>query len=94
MTNTLHKLKAALAVETLTHTTLADDSGVLLDIKGGKVLTLNSTGETLVKAIESGAGTVEEMAQLLVQKHGISEELARQDTEEFLDQLLDRLGMG
>ena len=57
-----------------------------LDFNG--MITLNETGVTLWKALESG-GTVEDLAKALTSEYDVSMELALQDAAAFVQKLKD-----
>ena len=71
----------------MTHTPLADGTGVLLNIGQGQVMSLNSTGQQLVQLILGGADTNEELAKALTEQHKIEYAVALNDVNEFIDQL-------
>ena len=55
----IKKIRGALESGRLTINALDDGSGVLLDIDGEQLLTLNRTGMRLVQAIDEGAAGVD-----------------------------------
>lgn len=71
----------------LTFTQLADRTGVLLDLEGQQVLTLNSTGCAVVSAITDGANNIEDLAQRLTATFDVDETTARQDVSDYLEEL-------
>lgn len=91
MTNIFTDLRDAIASGVLTHTELADGTGVLLDIRGGQVLTLNETGELLVQAICEAKSSPEDLADVLVDRHGIDKDTALRDCNEFLEHLSGKI---
>ena len=80
-------LSRILASERLTHTILADNSSVLLNINGMRVLSLNETGCFLVEAIKRGARTEAQLAAALRREFEVDETTARRDVEQFLSVL-------
>lgn len=64
-----------------------DGNGVLFNPDNNKLLTLNPAGVTLWKAFRSGA-TAEEGAKALTEQFEVSLELAQQDTDKFIQDLL------
>ena len=59
-------LATALNSERFSHTSLADGTGVILDIEGEQVLTLNETSEFLVAALLVGVADPAELVSRLV----------------------------
>ena len=56
-----------------------------LDLKG--VITLNSTAQTIWKALESGVETIDGLVVALMDEYEVDEPLARKATENFVAQL-------
>ena len=77
-------LAAALATDRYTHTALADGTGVILDIEGMHVLTLNQTGEFLVAAVLAGAAGEPDLVARLVAEFEVEEPQAHEDVSTFL----------
>ena len=77
-------LAAALATDRYTHTALADGTGVILDIEGMHILTLNETGEFLVAAMLAGAADEPDLVARLVGAFEVEEPHAREDVSAFL----------
>ena len=80
-------LAAALATDRYTHTALADGTGVVLDIEGMHILTLNETGEFLVAAMLAGAVDEPDLVARLVAGFEVEEPQAREDVSSFLVEL-------
>ena len=80
-------LAAALATDRYTHTALADGTGVVLDIEGMHILTLNETGEFLVAAMLAGATDEPDLVARLVGAFEVEEPQAREDVSAFLVEL-------
>ena len=80
----LPALAAALATDLYTHTALADGTGVILDIDGMHVLTLNQTGEFLIAAVLAGAADEPELVARLVAEFEVEAAQAREDVTAFL----------
>ena len=80
-------LAAALATDRYTHTALADGTGVILDIEGMHVLTLNQTGEFLVAAVLAGAAGEPDLVARLVAEFEVEEPQAHEDVSAFLVEL-------
>ncbi|MDX1625619.1 MAG: PqqD family protein [Wenzhouxiangellaceae bacterium] len=70
---------------------LDDGSGVLLDIEGEQLLTLNRTGLLLIQAVEGGADDVAELGAVLTAEFEVEPERAERDAEGFLDTVRDAL---
>lgn len=77
-------LVAALHSERFSHTSLADGTGVILDIEGEQVLTLNETSEFLVAAMLSGAANQAELSSRLVSEFEVETPQAEADVIAFL----------
>ena len=80
-------LAAALATDRYTHTALADGTGVILDIEGMHVLTLNETGEFLIAAMLAGAADEPDLVARLVAEFEVEEPQAREDVAAFLTEV-------
>ncbi|MBI4913936.1 MAG: PqqD family protein [Acidobacteria bacterium] len=87
----LAKLAAILASERCSHASLADGTGVLLDIHGEQILALNATGEVLVGALLEGVTEAGLLAERLTQRFAVEPGQAREDAAEFMAGLEARL---
>ena len=67
-------------------TTITQDGAVLMNIKGGSMLTLNPTGSIIWQRLSEGH-TPTQIAGQLASDFGISQEQASADVNEFLQQL-------
>lgn len=67
-------------------TTITQDGAVLMNIKGGSMLTLNPTGSIIWQQLCEGR-THEQIAARLASEFGIPPEQACADVNEFLEQL-------
>ena len=67
-------------------TTITQDGAVLMNIKGGSMLTLNPTGSIIWQRLSEGHAPAQIAAQL-ASEFGISQEQASADVNEFLEQL-------
>ena len=67
-------------------TTPTQDGAVLMNIKGGSMLTLNPTGSIIWQQISEGR-TATQIAVRLASEFGISEEQACADVNDFVEQL-------
>ena len=81
------RLGALLRSGRIIRTRLADQSGVMVDTAGTRMLSLNETGMFLVEALASGAG-LDALVERLVREFRVSEPTARQDVERFLGELM------
>ena len=84
-------LSQILASERLTHTILADNTSVLLNVNGMRILSLNETGTFLVEAIKQGMRTEQQLVAALRQEFDVDEATARRDLEQFLKALQSHL---
>jgi hypothetical protein len=67
-------------------TTITQDGAVLMNIKGGHMLTLNLTGSMIWRQLAEGR-SLEQIADTLSPQFGIPREQALADVNEFLQQL-------
>lgn len=67
-------------------TTITPDGAVLMNIKGGHMITLNPTGAIIWQQLSEGR-LPEQIAKHLSSEFGIPEEQALADVNEFLEQL-------
>ncbi|MDS4058562.1 MAG: PqqD family protein [Candidatus Contendobacter sp.] len=90
----LNPLVAVLKSDRLTYTDMGEDGGVLLDIAGHQVLTLNEVGMYLVNLIrQDDVGAAERLTQRLVAEFQVDEATARADVDQFLSELARFLGV-
>jgi len=80
-------LAATLASERYTHTSLADGTGVILDIEGMHVLTLNQTGEFLIAAVLAGAADDADLVTRMVAEFEVEAPQAQADVAAFVAEL-------
>ncbi|MCK9488749.1 MAG: PqqD family protein [Xanthomonadales bacterium] len=73
---------------------LADGSGVVVDTGPEHLWTMNATAMAIVEAIAAGAGSVDEIAERLVQRFQVDTERARGDVGRCLDHLYQALAAG
>jgi hypothetical protein len=71
----------------VTRTALSDGSGVVLDVQGLDVYSLNETGMFLVEALCEGAPDADALAARLVDAFEVDETTARADVAEFIEEL-------
>jgi hypothetical protein len=67
-------------------TTITQDGAVLMNIKGGHMVTLNPIGSIIWQQLSDGHSR-EQIAAHLASEFGISQERASADVNEFLEQL-------
>jgi hypothetical protein len=79
----IEPLSSVLVSDRLTQTILPDGTGVVLDIDGRQILTLNATGMYLVEQLRSGADSTGELAERLASAFEVEAEVAQADVEEF-----------
>ncbi len=84
---TIEALSKILASDRLTHTILADNTSVLLNVNGMRILSLNETGSFLVEAIKGGAQTEQQLVAALRREFEVDETTALRDIAQFLDTL-------
>jgi len=80
----LAALAAALASGRFTHRALGDGTGVIVDIDGMDVFTLNETGEFLVAAIAAGAADEPDLVDRLVAEFEVETPQAQADVAAFV----------
>lgn len=68
-------------------TELGDGSGVILDLDGHQVLTLNASGVMLVGAIAAGTLAIDDLVKILREQFDVDEILAERDVQAFLEEL-------
>jgi len=71
----------------LRHTRLEDGSGVIVDLEGMQVLSLNATGLFLIERMASGVRHVDRLVGEMVAKFDVSEARAQGDVEQFIRNL-------
>lgn len=84
-------IRDALESGRLTINALDDGSGVLLDIDGEQLLTLNRTGMRLVQAIEEGASSVEALRDMLLAEFEVEADRAEADAQAFVKEVAEAL---
>ncbi len=90
-TELLDRIRSALDSGRLTVNALDDGSGVLLDLDGEQLLTLNHSAMHLVQSIQSGCGDPDALSKVLTDRFDVDLEQARADTAGFIEQLADAL---
>lgn len=88
MTNhLLERIRAALDGGRLTVNALDDGSGVLLDLDGEQLLTLNHSAMHLIQTLQSGGCDLEALTLALTERFAVDADPARADAEVFIEQL-------
>lgn len=78
---------ARLKSGSLSLTKLADGSGVLLDLAGLQVLSLNETAVFIVEAVTLGESSVDVLAARMSTEFDVAAEVALGDIEELIETL-------
>ena len=86
--NSINPLVEVLKSDRLAYTDMGEDGGVLLDIAGHQVFTLNEVGMYLVNLIRhDDVDATEQLTQRLMAEFQVDEVIARADVDEFLSKL-------
>ncbi|MCU7960924.1 MAG: PqqD family protein [gamma proteobacterium symbiont of Bathyaustriella thionipta] len=83
----LHELSAHLQDDQISETVLEDGSGVLLDLAGQRVLSLNDSGMLLVSQLRNGVAERVQLVAAMTQAFEVSHEQAGADVDDFLQEL-------
>jgi hypothetical protein len=83
----MKKLHELLSSERLTETALEEGGGVLLDLEGQQILSLNEVGMKLVRMIRTEPFSQDDLAQRLAKAYGIDEVTAAEDVGLFIHRL-------
>ena len=81
----IDQIRHALEAERLTINALDDGSGVLLDVEGEQLLTLNATGMRLIRAIADHAASAEELGARMASEYDVTPDRAEADVRMFID---------
>ena len=87
----MKKLNEILSSERLTETAMDEGGGVLLDLEGQQILSLNEVGMKIVRMLRSEPLTLDELSQRLVEAYGIDEATAAKDVGLFIQRLSEFL---
>ena len=87
----LTALHDVLASGELTRKTLADGTGVILDVESLQVFTLNETGMFLVDVLSDGVASLDALADRLTGEFEVDRATAVADVEAFIEGLEDCL---
>ena len=90
----ISEVAAALNSDRVLLKALADGSGVLLDLDGSQVLSLNDSGMCIVEHIRMGLETAEELVEALTAEFEVDAETARHDIDSLLVGLHSELTKG
>ena len=93
-TSPLTALAAMIASGRLTHTTLVDGSGVVLDTDSLKVFALNETGALVFSALAQGVTDDAVIVERIVDAFEVDPETAAADLAAYLDDLHALVGGG
>ena len=83
----LDELSARLRDDQITDTVLEDGSGVLLDLGGQRVLSLNDTGMLLVSQLREGVADKNQLLDAMTKTFEVDVEQAESDVDSFLLEL-------
>ena len=87
------RLSTTLQSERLARTDLAEEGGVLLDLAGQQILSLNRVGLYLVDLICQDTVSREALAQRMAQDFALDLTTARADVDAFVGRLAQFLGI-
>ncbi|GAB4177850.1 MAG: hypothetical protein Kow0020_13860 [Wenzhouxiangellaceae bacterium] len=93
-TEAVETIAEALASGALTVTALDDGTGVLLDMSGERLITLNDTAMCLVEGIEAGERELDALVRRLVRRFDVPTDQARADAASFVARLAEVLDAG
>lgn len=86
------RIAERLATGELTITRLVDGSGVILDVDGLAVFSVNETGMFLVERLKEGVTDPDELSRMVAADFEVEPEQAADDVEAFLTELARRVG--
>jgi hypothetical protein len=78
------EIAAALASDRVLLETLDDGSGVILNLEGSQVLSLNDSGMCVVESIRRGLATAEELVEALMDEFEVDADTARRDIDSLI----------
>ncbi len=81
-------LSRLLSSEAVSHTRLADHSGVILDIDSLQVFSVNDTGMCLVEALRDGVDDHDGLVRRIVEQFEVDPQTAARDVDAFVDELV------
>lgn len=88
MNPSLEQLQHYLDSGRLTISALDDGSGVVLDVEGEKLVSLNATGLAIVQSAADGAASEQDLAAALAERFAVAPDAARADVRTFLARLM------
>ena len=80
-------LSRLLSSEAISHTRLADHSGVILDIDSLQVFSVNDTGMCLIEALRDGVDDHDGLVSRIVVEFELDRETAAGDVDAFVEEL-------
>lgn len=87
----MKKLHELLSSGRLTETALDEGGGVLLDLEGHQILSLNEVGMKIVRMLRSELLSHNDLAQRIAEAYALDEETAAQDVGLFIQRLSEFL---
>lgn len=87
MNPALEIVARALAAGRLTINALDDGSGVVLDVEGEQLMTMNATGLVIMQSIAEGADELDAVVHGITAAFDVDAIRARRDIEAFLDRM-------
>ncbi len=84
---TVEVVREALRSGRLTINPLDDGSGVVLDVDGEQLLTMNVTGLHIMTAIDEGAESIDEVTVAITRHFEVGPEQARGDGKAFIEKV-------
>jgi len=91
MGHAIEQVRNALLAERLTINALDDGSGVLLDIEGEQLMTLNPSGMLLIVALRHGAETYAQLGASLASVYEVESARAVADAETIVTRIAEAL---
>ena len=85
--NELRDLADILSSSRVSRTRLPDGTGVVLDVVGRNVVSLNVTGEFVIEQLAKGLADEDEMVRRMVAEFRTDDYSARRDLESFVARL-------
>jgi hypothetical protein len=80
-------LSRLLSSKAVSHTRLADHSGVILDLDSLQVFSVNDTGMCLVEALRDGVNNHDGLVRRIVEQFEVDPQTAARDVDTFVDEL-------
>lgn len=89
--NELEDLVDVFASSRVSRTCLPDRTGVVLDIAGRKVMSINASGQFVIEQLARGKADEGEIVGLMAAEFKVDEDAARRDLRAFVSQLRELL---